>query len=174
MPKKILKKLVHLITIIVGFAMLSSCATVLPISGNFTQITPTQAETGKFFGKVVRFGGTIISTIPEQNNQTCFVVLGLKLHSNGKPYKKEPKNFVGRFVACARGYYDPEIYKKDKEITFVGTITGIEKEKVGNYTYSYPVLNVKSLYLWPKHIEYENCFPCNCSTYSLAPWPYFY
>ncbi|MGE4547756.1 MAG: Slp family lipoprotein [Desulfurella sp.] len=174
MSKGIFKKLASLITVVVSFAMLNSCATILPISGNYAQITPIEAQTGKFFGKTVRFGGTIISTIPQQNNQTCFVVLGLKLHSNGKPYKKEPKNFVGRFLACAHGYYDPEIYQKGKKITFVGTIVGIEKEKVGNYTYSYPVLDVKSLYLWPKNTEYENCFPYNCPTYSLAPWPYFY
>ncbi|MGB9755737.1 MAG: Slp family lipoprotein [Desulfurella sp.] len=175
MLNRILKKIKAAVIVIVGVGILQSCSTVLPISGNFTPITPIQAQNGEFFGKEVRFGGTIISTIPEQNNQTCFVVLGLKLHDNGKPYRKEPQNFVGRFIAYAKGYYDPEIYKKGSKVTFVGKIMGIKKEKVGDFVYTYPLIDVKNLYLWPKQ-EHENCFPCNCNcpTYSLGPWPYLY
>ncbi|MGB9756092.1 MAG: Slp family lipoprotein [Desulfurella sp.] len=149
--------------------MLYSCVTPAPISGHFVNIAPTQAQESEVVGKVVRFGGSIISTVPQQNGTTCFVVLGLKLNSWGEPYSVKPENFVGRFIACAKGYYDPEIYQKNRKVTFVGKIVGTKKEKVGDFTYNYPLIDVKSLYLWSKQEENNVRFSPCWGSYSLLP-----
>lgn len=153
----------------VAALILYSCATPAPISGQFENIRPTQAQEKEMIGKTVRFGGSIISTIPQQNGTTCFIVLGLKLNAVGEPYSVKPANFVGRFIACAKVYYDPGIYQKDRKITFVGKIAGVKKEKVGDFTYTYPLIDVKSLYLWPKpEKNYLHFSPCPGS-FSLLP-----
>jgi len=167
----VLTKFIGLVFIIISFFTLNSCVSVQSLSGNFAPILPMQVKNDSFLSKHVRFGGTIISTLPLSNGTTCFVVLGLKLHNNGKPYDKKPQNFVGRFIACAKGYYDPEIYQKDMKITFVGTISALKKEKVGDFEYLYPVIDAKKLYLWPKEEkENNNYLPCFRS-YSLLPCP---
>ncbi len=169
---KLYRKLIKVFWPICACALvLYGCVTPAPISGHFENITPSQAQNKELVGKIVRFGGSIISTIPKKNDTTCFVVLGLKLNSWGEPYSIAPSNFVGRFIACAKGYYDPEIYQKGRKITFVGQIAGIKQEKVGGFTYNYPLINVKSLYLWPKQEKDNNNFSPCFRSYSLLPCP---
>ncbi|MEM3846350.1 MAG: Slp family lipoprotein [Candidatus Parvarchaeota archaeon] len=172
-----LKKVFALLILITTLS-LNSCATITPVSGKYSfAITPNQAQNAEYFGKTVRWGGEIIATYPEQNNTTCFIVLGLKLHSNAEPYSNKKSSFIGRFIACTKGYYDPEIYKKGREITFVGIISGIEKLKVGNYEYPYPIIKIEKLYLWPKRNN-EYYYPyCNWNYYNFGSYsflPRFY
>ncbi|OFC62060.1 Slp family lipoprotein [Acidithiobacillus caldus] len=127
---------------------ISACATMSPIAGNFPPITPRQSQTGAENGKVVRWGGTIIHTQPEAS-QTCFQVLAFRLNSEGRPETGRGESDQGRFLACAPGFYDPELYSAGREVSFIGTITGVQTMKVGGFDYPYPKLEASRVYLWP-------------------------
>ena len=135
-------------TTLISAACLSGCATVTPVSGTFPNITPVAAQSGNFNGHQVRWGGKIIETRPE-TQQTCFTVLGEPLHNNGRPQSEEGEAHIGRFVACAPGFYDPMLYRPDREVTFIGMITGTEHHDVGQFSYTYPKLAANTVYLWP-------------------------
>jgi len=130
-------------------ALLSACATLpSPLAGNFPPITPHEAQSGTENGQSVRWGGEIIQTNPKAT-QTCFTVLGYPLHADGRPKLRQQASDQGRFLACAPGFYDPTIYAAGREVTFIGTITGVQKQKVGAYEYPYPTIEASKVYLWP-------------------------
>ncbi len=129
-------------------ATLSACATLSPVAGTFPSITPHQAQTGAENGKLVRWGGEIIHTQPK-SSQTCFTVLAFPLTRNGRPQLGRQAGDLGRFIACSPGFYDPTLYAPGREITLIGSVAGIKKEKVGAYEYPYPLLSSSTVYLWP-------------------------
>ena len=127
---------------------LSACATMSPVAGTFPPITPRQAQTGAENGKLVRWGGELIQTEPEAQ-QTCFTVLGFPLRKDGRPILGREAADVGRFIACAPGFYDPTLYAAGRAMTFIGTIQGTVRKKIGGFTYTYPRLSASQAYLWP-------------------------
>jgi outer membrane lipoprotein len=151
---------------------LSACVTVPPNlrSGEpFAATTPQQAQSGKHDGERVRWGGVLIHT-ETQTDQTCFQVMGLSLDTSAQPQADDQS--LGRFIACAKGFYDPALYAAGREVTFVGHIEGSEQQKVGEYEYHFPKLVVDALHLWPKrsnlvYVPYYDPF--------WDPfWPYYY
>lgn len=130
--------------------VLAGCITKTPVSGNFPKILPRQAQTGIYDGRTVRWGGVLIKTLPKAR-RTCFRVLGLPLASNGRPQIDTAHRGAGRFIACARGFYDPFLYAPGRAITFIGTVSHVQREKIGSYRYPYLILNAHTVYLWPKH-----------------------
>lgn len=128
---------------------LGACATRTPVSGTFPPITPRAAQSGRYLGKTVRWGGILIATHP-QPQKTCFRVMALPLASNGRPETGADMTETGRFIACAAGFYDPVLYAAGRRITFVGAISGLESQAVGGYRYPYPRLDARVVYLWPK------------------------
>ena len=133
-----------------GLLSLGACSTVPnALSGKFASVTPQQAQTGQDKGYAVRWGGLIVDTKPGKT-QTCFRVMGTLLGSNGEPLAASQSNLQGRFLACAKGFYDPQLYSRGRRITLVGTINDLQHEKVGNYEYPYPRLEANVVYLWPR------------------------
>ncbi|MFA7495870.1 MAG: Slp family lipoprotein [Acidithiobacillus sp.] len=135
-------------TTLISVAALSGCATVTPVSGSFPDISPLAAQSGNYNGQQVRWGGKLIETHPEAQ-ETCFTVLGEPLNSAGRPISDNDEAHIGRFVACAPGFYDPMLYRADRKVTFIGLIDGIVHHKVGQFNYTYPKLNANVVYLWP-------------------------
>ncbi|NWG02795.1 MAG: Slp family lipoprotein [Syntrophaceae bacterium] len=104
-----------------------------------------------YMGSIVLWGGIIIETMnhPEGSEIT---VLETPLD-----YMEEPepaKHSRGRFVAKTSKFLDPEVYKQRKRITLAGEIVGKEVKPLGKSEYTYPVVLVKQLYLWPKERRY--------------------
>ncbi len=129
-------------------AMLAGCATFTPVAGQYPPITPKDSQSGAYHGSLVRWGGTIIATQPKKN-ETCFLVLSLPLRRDGHPVVGGGVSDLGRFAACAPGFYDPARYLPGREVTFVGRIVGIVHHKVGKYDYPYPKIEAGEVYLWP-------------------------
>ncbi|HUX19101.1 MAG TPA: Slp family lipoprotein, partial [Acidithiobacillus sp.] len=140
--------IVKALTGVIAAIALGGCATVTPVSGQFPPITPRQAQTGAENGKLVRWGGTLIQAQPKAQ-ETCFTVMALPLRQDGRPYLGQKRSDEGRFIACAPGFYDPVLYAAGRELTFVGTVTGVQVEKIGGYEYPYPNLQTRTVYLWP-------------------------
>lgn len=159
---------------------LSACVTMpqeLQVGEPLAAITPQQAQSGKHDGERVRWGGVIIQTTT-RSNQTCFEVMGLSLDSNAQPQANDQS--LGRFIACAKGFYEPTLYAAGREVTFVGRVHGTEQQKVGDYDYSFPRLEVEAVHLWPKRSNivyvpyYDPFWDPFWGPYWDPYWPYHY
>ncbi|OEF24048.1 Slp family lipoprotein [Vibrio rumoiensis] len=95
--------------------------------------------------KDVRLGG-IITQITNQKEKTRIEIANLPISSTGKPdINQKPE---GRFVAYVDGFLDPVNYAKGRLITVVGKTLPPEKGKVGDYEYTFPVMNSYGQRLW--------------------------
>ena len=154
---------------------LGACATMpQQLAGNYTTVTPDQARGSQAQGTTVRWGGRIIDTEPREA-QTCFFVLAKTLDGQARPTTDEQSN--GRFVACKDGFYDPEVYAKGRDLTVTGTLQGSMTRKVGEYDYSYPLVQTNVVYLWPKRPVYTGPQPDPFWDPFWGPWgpgPWFY
>lgn len=142
-------------------AWLGACATVPePLRGEFPSGTPQLIANQNTANQRVRWGGQIIDTRPGKN-ETCFELIGWALSDIARP---QPGNGAqGRFIACAPGFFDPEVYGKGREVTVVGLLGSAETRKIGDYDYRYPRVTADQVYLWPEREEYEDGY-----------YPYYY
>ena len=137
---------------VVGALALGGCATIpQPLQGNYAPVTLDAARSGAATATPVRWGGEIIETQPREQ-QTCFFVLAEPLDSQARP--ERGGDGIGRFVACKQGFYDPEVFKKGRELTVTGTLNGTVQHKIGDYDYTYPKVEANNVYLWPKRPLY--------------------
>ena len=151
---------------------LAACATPDALRGEFASVSPKDAAAaGGTASGPVRWGGTLLS-MSNKNDQSCMEILGRPLDSSGRPQRTDRD--LGRFIACAPGFKDPEVYKTGRVVTVVGTLGGIEERKVGEFPYRYPKLTATNVYLWQDHsaptviYAYDPFF--NPYTY---PYPYY-
>lgn len=124
-----------------------------------------------FAGAKVRWGGTI-AAVENREGETVIEVVSRELESNGRP--KETDRSGGRFLARHSGFLDPMIYTKGRLLTVAGTVAGEERRPIGKFTYSFPVVNVESLYLWEPRAEMRyDAYPYDPFWYDPW-WPRFY
>ena len=169
------------ILILTSVLALGACATIpepLTTGGPFADVTPLQAQSDDYQGERVRWGGMILQARPE-SSQTCFEVMGLSLDRRAEP--NESDSSLGRFIACARGFFEPTLYTNGRYITFTGNIDGIETRKVGDYEYGFPRLAADGVVLWPKrrdviYVPYPDPFWGPYWPYYRRPFypPYYY
>ena len=130
--------------------LLAACATApKPLQGQFAPITPQQSLQAGTQGQNVRWGGSVIETLPGAN-QTCFQMLARPLNSLGRPMSSNRDASDGRFLACRAGFYDPAVFQPGRDITFIGRVDGQEDVKIGEYSYQLPKLRAETIYLWPE------------------------
>ena len=105
-----------------------------------------RAEPQHYAGLTVRWGGVIVA-VENEAEQSLVQVVARPLSSSARP--QETDQSAGRFLARISGFIDPVDYAAGREITIVGELEGIEQRNIGAYRYTYPVVRVKSHYLWP-------------------------
>ncbi|MDH5444906.1 MAG: Slp family lipoprotein [Gammaproteobacteria bacterium] len=98
-------------------------------------------------GKNILWGGTILSG-KNLKKSTRLEVLAYPLDGDGWPERDQKP--LGRFILSQAGYLETADYAKGRVITVLGSITGIEKGKVGDSAYTYPLVQVQQLHLWEK------------------------
>ncbi len=134
------------LTILTGF-LLSACTTIPEqLKGEYTSLTPANT-TDKDLQTQVRWGGLILETRPE-DDFTCFEILARQLEKSMRPENADQSD--GRFIACKPGFYDPEVFKKEREVTVIGKIIHIDVRKVEEFDYHFPVVDIEFMSLWPK------------------------
>lgn len=127
---------------------LASCATApVPLAGEFAALTPADSVASGRSGVRVRWGGEIIKVEPAADS-TCFEILSRDLDASARPLARDKSD--GRFIACRSGFYDPEVFVRGRDLTIVGTVTGTEKGRVGEFDYTYARVAADAVYLWPK------------------------
>ncbi|MBZ0106353.1 MAG: Slp family lipoprotein [Sulfuricella denitrificans] len=127
---------------------LAGCA-VAPLPGTdsaLVSLTPDEVQKSGQIGVKVRWGGVIIEASPEAA-QTCFEISSRPLDEGGEPQQTD--RTFGRFMACAKGFYEPSVYAAGRKLTAVGELAPAITGKVGGHEYRYPVIKVEALHLWP-------------------------
>ena len=111
------------------------------------EVTQAQQDPARLMGQRVRWGGTIIA-VTNLPTATEVEVLARRLDADGEPQTQGEG--AGRFIAQVAGFLDPAQYEKDRALTVVGTLAGVQTRPVGDYRYAYPLVRVETRYLWPK------------------------
>jgi outer membrane lipoprotein len=137
----------------------------LPANPTFLQV---HNNTSKYINQPVRWGGTIHS-IKNLKNKTELEIIYKPLDSSAYPdyYAKSP----GRFLAIVDGFLDPSDFEADRQITVVGTVQGETTRPIGEFDYRYPVIHVKSYYLWTERTIPARAYPYY---YDYPYYPYWY
>lgn len=113
-------------------------------------------------------GGMIIES-KNLEEETWIVVLQKDLDKWGRP--KEWEGSQGGFIVLHPGYLDKAIYRKDREITVAGEITGHKMMPVNETEYAYPMLSPRGIYVWREEREAEYRYP-GWWEYPYGPDPY--
>ncbi len=154
-------------------SLLAGCASqpptaIGPAPAENPSITAVQAGEKNYTDHLVRWGGEIIQ-VHNRTNSTDIKILARDLTTAGRP--KTGIQSAERFIARFQGFLEPEEYLPGTLITLIGRLTSTEQHKVGEYLYTYPVVEVTEQHLWPK------LQPVHAPYYRYDPlynpwWPY--
>jgi outer membrane lipoprotein len=136
--------------ILLATLVISACTSIpVQLKGDYPALKP--GDTGmSMLDTRVRWGGVILETRPEESH-TCFEILSRELLTSMRPARTDQTQ--GRFIACKPGFYDPEVFKKEREVTLTGKIIHIDSRRVGEYDYRFPIVDIEFMTLWPVRRE---------------------
>jgi len=128
--------------------LLAGCATRFDIGAAEYHVTPQQAASniGLVQNKTIAWGGIIVAA-KNLVSQTQLEVLSYPLDANGRPDREAKAG--GRFIALHTGYLELANYAEGRLVTMTGTVSETRAGSVGEAQYVYPVLAIKTLFLWP-------------------------
>lgn len=116
-------------------------------------------------GKLFILGGLIIET---KHTEKGSRIEALAVPVNRLGYlKDEVRARDGRFLAIypnERGFLEPLIYKKGRQVTLAGEFLELKKAKLDETEYTYPVFEIVQIYLWDEYSD----------RYYYAPYSYYY
>ena len=135
--------------------LLGGCATRFDIGAAEHRITPQQAANniGLVQNKTIAWGGIIVAS-RNLASQTQLEILSYPLDEHGRPDREAKAG--GRFIALHPGYLELANYAEGRLVTMTGAVSETRAGSVGESRYVYPVLAVKSLFLWPTPEEEAN------------------
>lgn len=128
---------------------LSACSSVPPAISNppaeDLQLNQVALDVEHYIGTKVRWGGKIIKVNNDERSSTL-QILQYPLNSYGRP--KTNKTSQGRFIIKSKKFLDPEIYKEDKLVTFVGLVQSKKTIQVDQKSLLLPVVNSFNSHIW--------------------------
>lgn len=148
--------------------LLGGCASVpndlLPASEQaLLPFSSTATATAQ--GQSARWGGEI-AQVRNLAQGSELEVVQFALNASGRPLKTDTSG--GRFKIQVPGFIDPAIHAPGRLVTALGTFTGIERGKVGEQDYSFPILTSDRVHLWP---EIQDPPPrCDCDPFFNSPF----
>jgi outer membrane lipoprotein len=141
--------------------MLTACASQIPQAireapADNPSLEAVRGNTADYLARQVRWGGKLIGT-ENRENATWLTVLGESLSKDGEPQSGDDS--TGRFIAIVPEFLDPKVYAADRKVTVTGTLQRTETRLVGEFPYSYPIVQAQSWYLWPDVSEAPYGYP---------------
>lgn len=132
--------------------LLAGCVTApKPLQGQYALLAPNTTKDADS-GASVRWGGRVVSVEP-QADRTCINVIAQPLGANAQPDGSDTS--LGRFRACRAGFYDPAVFKANREVTFVGRVEGFDTVRIGDYDYRQPRVAADVVFLWPERRQVD-------------------
>ncbi len=128
--------------------LFGGCATRFDIGAAEHRITPQQAANniGLAQNKTIAWGGIIVAS-RNLASQTQLEILSYPLDERGRPDREAKAG--GRFIALHPGYLELANFAEGRLVTMTGAVSETRTGSVGEARYVYPVLVIKSLFLWP-------------------------
>ena len=134
--------------------MLAGCASTPQFDTSLVDqsLTPqaVNAEPVASRGKSVLWGGTILDT-RNLKDSTQIELLAYPLDSSQRPIQASKP--LGRFIVRQAGYIEPATYAQGRLLTVLGSVGDSQLGKVGEASYSYPVILADKLLLWSPESE---------------------
>ncbi len=156
--------------------MLTACASQIPPTIREAPADNPSLETvcGKvadYLERQVRWGGKLIETENRENATWLTVLASSSLSKDGEPESGD--GGAGRFIAIVPEFLDPKVYAADRKVTVTGTLLRTETRLVGEFPYTYPVVQAQVWYLWPKEsgVPYGYPYPGWYDPW-YGPWYY--
>ena len=148
----------NILVISITLLLLSGCAPVLnkehmTEGAREFQLSQLVETPEAFKGKLFILGGVIVETKLAEKGS---LVEALYIPVSASGYLEDTSLHQGRFLAIysrSKGILDPMIYKKGRDVTIAGTFLEVRKGKIDDMEYTYPVFDVRQLYL---HKENQN------------------
>lgn len=159
----------NLISLLLVLALVG-CASDIPRpireapTGN-TQLTQALKEPEKSRGTAVRWGGAI-TLVENRRDATWIEIVERPLDTDGQPLTTDKS--AGRFLARIDGFLDPAIFAPKRLVTVAGALDGNHTRSIGEHPYTYPVVHVEHIYLWP--ITTNTTHHYYRSPYWYDPW----
>lgn len=133
-------------------------------------------------GRLVVLGGEVLSA-KRLKEGTRIEVLQLPLGSSDAPQRDRTAS-EGRFIAIQREFLDPATVPAGTPLTVVGEVTGAQTLPMDETEYTYPMLEIRHLKVWPKY-EIARPYPPYpywgpygyyrpWGPYPWGPYPYWY
>ena len=137
-----------------ALVVLAGCATD-PFAGRLPPdldraVTPEKAASmaDEVRGRAVLWGGVIVD-VRNLKDTTEIAVLAYPLDDYSFP--DSSKSPMGRFIVRYSGFLDPLDYAPGRLLTVLGQVDGVDKGKVGDAPYTFPVVKSSSLHLWNRN-----------------------
>lgn len=142
--------------LLLGGLFLVACAATPKFddSGIDASLTPKKAvaEIDSLKGRAMLWGGVIIASA-NLKEMTQFEILAYPLDADYRPdTNSEP---LGRFLATQAGYVETTDFAQGRLMTVRGTLQGTRVGKIGDTEYTYPLISIEQLHLWPKQGDYS-------------------
>jgi outer membrane lipoprotein len=141
--------------LLLAVLLVNACVTRFDIGTAEQRVSPQQAASniGMVQGKTIAWGGIIVST-KNLASQTQLEVLSYPLDDHGRPDRAATAQ--GRFIALHSGYLELANYAEGRLVTMTGAVSETRAGNVGEAHYQYPVLTIKTLFLWPTAEEEDS------------------
>jgi len=150
-------------------AIVSACAaTPEPLRGEYAELRPASASEADT-GRTVRWGGRLLEVRPGRD-QTCFEILEHPLDGAARPRRDQDPG--RRFLACRDGFVDPAAFPEGRLLTVVGELSGFRTRAIGDYDYRYPVIDVRTTYLWAERVAARPIDPLYFHGSHFHPHPF--
>lgn len=106
-------------------------------------------------------------------DHTRLTVLQLPLDTYQEPSRNRTRS-EGRFLATQMEFLDPATVPKGTRLTLIGTISGSATEPLDEMDYTYPILTIQHLKVWPETMQSQQYgyYPYRYGPYGL--YPYYY
>ncbi len=129
---------------------LSGCASAQPVPSSpelvLSAVAPNDERIADAAGSVVRWGGTIASIKNTEDGKSVLEIVSRPLLNGGRPVHNDQSE--GRFIAETSEFLDPEIVSVGRDMTLVGTVSGVREGKVGEAAYVFPVVAIDTYRYW--------------------------
>lgn len=123
----------------------------------------------QFNGQTVILGGYIVS-VENLKDQSRIVAVQAPLGIGQRPKSKDLTQ--GRMILHYKGFIDPEVYTKDRQITIGGRILS-SSAKDANARYPYLEIETDQIHLWPKP-KPESYDPFWEDDFFWTPYPWWW
>ncbi|QPJ63095.1 MAG: hypothetical protein G3M70_14915 [Candidatus Nitronauta litoralis] len=142
--------MVKYLIVIVTLLALAGCSSVL--SDRVLEAQPSvsfatvRENPDQSTGKLVVVGGRLLG-IHQVDGISYLEVLEHPLDSRLRPADADVS--AGRFLIQMAGQPDPQVWSRDRLVTLAGKVVGVQSRALGQTSYTYPILNLEEVHLWP-------------------------